>query len=61
MVHDMNPYAKLYSAVWDYMEIHPTKDVNLIMCTSSADVDTHQYNVPMGTDIAMVIPVENDE
>ena len=36
-------------------------DVNLIMCTSASEVDLHWYNVPMGTDIVMVIPIENDE
>ena len=36
-------------------------DVNLIMCTSASEVDLHQYNVSMGTDIAAVMSVENDE
>ena len=43
------------------MEIHPTTDVNIIMCTSASEVHLCQYLVPMGTDIAMIIPIENDE
>ena len=61
MLHGINPYAKLYSTVGNYMKINPAKDVNLIMCTTSNDIDPRRYNVPTGTDIAMVIPVENGD
>ena len=61
MLHGINPYARLYSTVGNYMKINPAKDVNLIMCTTSNDIDPHKYNVPTSTDIAMVIPVENGD
>ena len=31
------------------------------MRTSSEDIDSQWYNVPTATDIAMIVPVENDD
>ena len=36
------------------------KDLALVLKTSGEGIDRCQYNVPTGSDIAMVIPVENE-
>ena len=60
MINSVNPYAALYHGVQDFLHCNPMKDVTLVLNTSSQEIDTRQYNVPTGTDIAMVIPVENE-
>ena len=50
-----------YHSVWDVLNANPAQDVSLVMRTSSEDIDSQQYNVLTGTDIAIIIPVENDD
>ena len=42
------------------LHCNPTQDVALVLKTSGEGIDRCQYNVPTGSDIAMVIPVENE-
>ena len=60
MLNTVNPYVALYRHVRDLFEYNPSADVALVLRTSGDGIDTHRYNVPTGTDIAMVIPVENE-
>ena len=60
MVNRVNPYAALYHGVRDLLHDDPTTDVTLVLKTSGDGIDNRRYNVPTGTDIAMVIPVENE-
>ena len=61
MINYVDPYMSLYHSVWDFLNANPAQDVSLVMRTSSEDIDSQQYNVPAGTDIATIIPVENDD
>ena len=60
MINNVNPYAALYHGVRNLLHGNPTTDVTLVLKTSGDGIDNRRYNVPTGTDIAMVIPVEND-
>ena len=60
MINRVNPYAALYHGVRDLLNDSPATNVNLVLKTSGDGIDHRQYNVPTGTDIAMVIPVENE-
>ena len=61
VINYVNPYMSLYHSVWDLLNANPAQGVSLVMRTSNEDIDSQQYNVPTGTDIAMIIPVENDD
>ena len=60
MISSVNPYAALYHSIRDFLHCNPMADVTLVLNTSSKEIDNRRYNVPTGTDIAMVIPVENE-
>ena len=60
MINTVNPYAALYHGVRDLLNHSPATDVTLVLNTSGDGIDHRQYNVPTGTDIAMGIPVENE-
>ena len=60
IINRVNPYAALYHGVRDLLNDSPATDVTLVLKASGDGIDHRRYNVPTGTDIAMVIPVENE-
>ena len=60
MISRVNPYAAIYHHVRDLLNDTSATDVTLVLKTSGDGIDHQRYNVPTGTDIAMVIPVENE-
>ena len=60
MVNCVNPYAVLYHGMQDLLPCNSTQDVALVLKTSGEGINRCQYNVPTGSNIAMVIPVENE-
>ena len=59
MINSVNPYAGLYHGVRDLMNRDPTTDVRLVLRPSGEGIDHRRYNIPTGSDIAMVIPVDD--
>ena len=60
MINCYNPYAALYHSVCDLLNSHLTQDVGLVLKTSGEEIDSRCYNVPTGTDMVIIIPVENE-
>ena len=60
MINCYNPYAALYHSVCDLLNSHRTQDVGLVLKTSGEEIDSRCYNVPTGTDMVIIIPVENE-
>ena len=60
MINCYNPYAALYHSVHDLLNSHPTQDVGLVLKTFGEEIDRRCYNVPTGTDMSIIISVENE-
>ena len=58
VIKDINPYAKTYMHVADVISQKPTEDVHLVLMVTRKTVDPRRYNIPTGSDVAVVIPAE---
>ena len=60
MIKEVNPYAQQYKQAGDIMRENPTQDVNLILrsCNEDTNIDPRRYNLPTGTDVAVILPVD---
>ena len=58
MMKEINPYAQAYIHVGDVMKDKPAEDVQLVLQTSQESIDPHRYNLPTGTDVAVIIPTD---
>ena len=58
MMKEINPYAQAYMHVGDVMKDKPAEDVQLVLQTSQESIDPCRYNLPTGTDVAVIIPTD---
>ena len=56
MIKEVNPYAVKYKQIGEVMKDKPTEDVQLVLKATGATVDPRKYNLPTGTDVAIIIP-----
>ena len=61
MMKEVNPYVQLYCHVGDVIKENPAKDVKLILQAKSNQVDPCRYNLPTGTDIAVIMPTDQNQ
>ena len=61
MIKEVNPYAKMYNHVGNVIKENPTEDIQLALKTTRHTVDPRRYNLPTGTDVAVIIPTENSD
>ena len=59
MIKDMNPYAQKYKHVGEVIKQKPTEDVHLVLKATRKTVDPQRYNLPNGSDVAVVIPSDS--
>ena len=60
MMEKVNPYAQKYSHVGNIIKKRPTQDVQLILKATGKNVDPRRYNLPTGTDMAEIIPTDEN-
>ena len=58
MIKTINPYAHTYLQVSEVMNQNPTGDIQLVLRSPGAQVDPRRYNLPTGTDVAVIMPVD---
>ena len=61
MVKEVNPYAKMSRHVPDMIWQKPIEDIQLVLKATRKTVGPWCYNVPTGTDIAVIIPAESTD
>ena len=61
MIKDENPYAEKYIHVSNVINEKPTEDVQLVLKATRDTVDPTRYNLPTGTDVAVIIPTERND
>ena len=61
MVKEINPYAKMYGHEADMIWQNPTEDIQLVLKATWKTIDPWHYNVPTGTDIAVIVPAESTD
>ena len=61
MMKDINPYAQKYSHVGDIIKERPTADIQLVLKATRETIDPRRYNLPTGTDVAVIIPTERND
>ena len=61
MVKEVNLYAKMYRHVADMIWQYPNEDIKLVLKATGKTIDPQCYNVPTGTDIAVIIPAESTD
>ena len=58
MIKEVNPYAEKYKQVGEVIKDKPTEDVQLVLQATGKTVDPRRYNLPTGTDVAIIIPTD---
>ena len=58
MMREVNPYAKVYTRIGEILKDSPATDLHLVLKKTRDTVDPRRYNVPTGTDVAVVIPTD---
>ena len=61
MMKEINPYAQMYSHVGNVIREQPTEDIRLVLKATGNAVDSRTYNLPTGTDIAVIIPTDAND
>ena len=61
MVKNENPYTHKYLQVAETIAENPAVDVKLVLRSPGKQVDPHRYNLPAGTDVAVIMPPETTE
>ena len=61
MIKSVNPYAQKYLQVADLIEENPVSDVRLVLRSPTKKVDPRRYNLPSGTDVAVIMPSDGHE
>ena len=61
MMKEVNPYAQKYCHVADVINENPAEDVKLVLKATGNKVDPHRYNLPTGTDIAVIMPTDSNQ
>ena len=60
MIKEVNPYAKLYRQAGDIIRDNPTENIKLILRShdEKSNIDPCRFNLPAGTDVAVILPVD---
>ena len=61
MLKNVNPYAQKYQQVAEALKEKPTEDIRLVLKTTERTIDPQRYNVPTGTDVAVIILTEGQQ
>ena len=61
MIKSVNSYAHTYLQVGETLTANPACDIKLVLRSPSKQVDPHRYNLPTGTDVAVIMPAETLE
>ena len=61
MIKSVNPYAHKYLQVGDTLTVILACDIKLVLRSPSEQVDPCRYNLPTGTDVAVIMPAETLE
>ena len=61
MIKSVNPYAHKYLQVADLMEEHPIGNIKMVLRSPTKQVDPRRYNLPSGTDVAVIMPSDAHE
>ena len=61
MIKEVNPYALMYQQAADMLQDKPTEDVRLVLKTTRRNIDPRRYNLPTGSDVAVIIPMQDDD
>ena len=59
MIKEVNPFAQKYVQAGNIIQETPAFDVKLVLKTTGATVDPQRYNFPTQTDVALIIPPDN--
>ena len=57
---EVNPYAQKYCHVGNVINQNPTEDIKLVLRASGSGLDPRRYNLPTGTDIAVIMPMDSN-
>ena len=58
VIKNVNLYAQEYLHVAEIIKLKPTEDKQLVLKATKQTVDPRRYNLPTGTDVAVVIPTD---
>ena len=58
MIKEVNPYAQKYCHIGDAIKQNPVEDIKLVLRATGDKIDPHTYNLPTGTDIAIIMPMD---
>ena len=58
MIKQINPYAQTYIHAGDILRKNPAADIQLVLKATRETIDPRRYNVPTGSDIAVIIPTD---
>ena len=61
MMKEVNPYVKEYCHAGEVMKQNPTEDIKLILKATQNTVDPCRYNLPTGTDVAVIMPTDSNQ
>ena len=61
MIKNVNPYAHKYLQVAETIAENPTGDIKLVLRLPGKQMDPCRYNLPTGTDVAVIMPAETTE
>ena len=61
MIKDVNPYVYKYLQAAETIAENPTGDIKLVPRSPGKRVDQCRYNLPTGTDAAVIMPAETIE
>ena len=60
MTKEVNPCAQEYCHVGDIIRQNPTLNVKLVLKAKVDNIDPHRYNLPTGTDTAIIMPTDSN-
>ena len=58
MLKEINPFAAAYQQTGNMVRDKPTEDIRLLLRASGPAIDPHRYNLPTGTDEAVIDPMD---
>ena len=61
MIKSVNPYAHTYLQVGETLTANQACNIKLVLRSPSKQVDPRRYNLPTGTDVAVIMPADTLE
>ena len=56
MLHEVNPYVRVFSQAIDVVSANPATDVQLVLRSDLPNLDRRRYNAPTDGDVAVILP-----